>query len=383
MKKQVKRHRTPGFAARICAACLVAGMLLQLPATAALPGTLTALAAQKTDYSRYSSAKHDWYIRRAKNHEKAGGGIPAGIKLSDYDSYYMNVKTDEKVIYLSFDCGYENGYTDQILKTLKKHKAKAVFFVTKDFIKKAPKLVTKMKEQGHLVGNHTCTHPDLSQKSPEQIKKELVDCEKAMKDATGYEMDPFLRPPMGCFSERSLKVAQDLGYKTIFWSMAYYDYDADNQPGKDYVVKHFKDNYHKGALPLIHATSSSNCEALDEVLTFLEGKKYRFGTLDEFALPKGTLKISCKSKVYDGKPAKIKIVKNTNKNATVTFTIKNEKGKRVKEAIEPGAYTVVAHVESSRTYRFTTSNRVRFRIQEKLQISKGYYHQNEGKHTKK
>lgn len=133
------------------------------------------------------------------------------------------------------------------------------------------------------MGNHTCTHPDLSGKPVSVIRKEIKDCARAFKKATGYRMDPFIRPPMGAFSERSLQVTKDMGYNTIFWSMAYYDYDTDHQPGKDYVVNHFKENYHRGALPLIHNTSSSNCEALDDVLAFLEEKNYRFGTLDEFA----------------------------------------------------------------------------------------------------
>lgn len=242
-----------------------------------------AAVTKKTDYSKYSTKGYEWYIVRKKKHEKAGGGIPSGINLSDYNAYYINAETKEKVIYLSFDCGYENGYTKKILNTLKKHNAKAIFFVTKPFVESCPKLVKRMKREGHLVGNHTCTHPDLSCKPVSAIRKEIKDCAKAFKKATGYKMDSFIRPPMGAFSERSLKVTSDMGYSTIFWSMAYYDYDTDNQPGKDYVVNHFKENYHKGALPLIHNTSSSNCEALDEVLTFLEEKNYRFGTLDEFA----------------------------------------------------------------------------------------------------
>lgn len=374
MNRQEKRGTGEWFlqlAGRIGAACLAGFLLL----AAALCGgacmkPVGVKAAQTTDYSRYSSRKYDWYIVRAKNHEKAGGGIPAGMKLSDYDSYYMNTKTDENVIYLSFDCGYENGYTEKILDTLKKHNAKAIFFVTKNFIKSSSGLVARMKEEGHLVGNHTCTHPDLSGKSPEQIKNELEGCEKAMKEATGYTMDPFLRPPMGSFSARSLKVAQDLGYKTIFWSIAYRDYDENSQPGKAYVVNHFKENYHKGALPLIHATSSSNAAALDEVLTFLEGQGYRFGTLDEFTLPKGTLKISCKSKVYDGKPAKIKVVKNTNEGAKITYTITNAKGKKVKEAVKPGTYTVVAQVESNWSHRRAVSNTVTFEIRKPVKFSR-------------
>lgn len=319
-------------------------------------------AAKETDYSKYSNTKYGWYIIRKVNHEKAGGGIPAGLKLSDYDAYYMNEKTKEKVIYLSFDCGYENGYTKSILRTLKRHKAKAVFFVTKSFIENNPELVKQMKDEGHLVGNHTSTHPSLPGKSVYGIKKEIKDCEKAFEKAAGCKMDPFIRPPMGEYSKRTLKVLKDMGYKTIFWSIAYYDYDVNNQPGKDYVTEHFKKNYHKGALPLIHNTSSSNCGALNDVLTYLEGQGYRFGTLDEFTLPKGELKISCKDKIYDKEPAVIKVVKNTNKKAAISFEIKNEEGKIVKKAVKPGRYTVVARVESSRKYRYTRSNKVKFTI---------------------
>lgn len=321
--------------------------------------------AKTTDYNTYSNTKYGWYIRRNKEHKKAGGGVPAGIKLSEYQAYYMNTKTKEKVIYLSFDCGYENGYTKKILKTLKKHKVKAIFFVTKGFIVNNSKLVKQMKKEGHLVGNHTCTHPSLPSKSVSQIKKELKECEKAFKKVTGYTMDPFVRPPMGEFSKRTLKVCKDLGYKTIFWSIAYYDYNVNDQPGKAYVVKHFKENYHKGALPLIHNTSKSNCEALDDVLTFLEKKKYRFGTIDEFALKKGVLKISCANKVYDGKPAVVKIVKNTNKKSKISYVIKNKDGKKVKKAVNPGTYTVVATVAENRTYRAAKSNKVTFVISPK------------------
>ena len=245
-----------------------------------------AAVKQTADYSKYSNVKHEWYIIRKDKHEKAGGGIPSGMRFSDYNAYYINGKTKEKVIYLSFDCGYENGYTKSILKTLKRHNAKAIFFVTKPFIESNPDLVKQMKKQGHLVGNHTCTHPSLPGKSVSEIKKEIKDCAKAYKKVTGCKMDPFIRPPMGEFSERSLQVVKDIGYYTIFWNMAYYDYDTENQPGKDYVVNHFKENYHKGALPLIHNISKSNCEALDDVLSFLEEKKYRFGTLDEFTINK-------------------------------------------------------------------------------------------------
>ena len=349
---------------RLLATLLIMSCIAQ---TATVPQqcVLQTKAAQSTDYSQYSNTKYEWYIIRKTGHQKAGGGIPAGLELEDYSAYYIDTKTKEKVMYLTFDCGYENGYTKKILKTLKKHNAKAIFFVTKSFVESNPDLAKQMKKEGHLVGNHTTTHPSLPSKSVSGIKKEIKECATAFKKATGYTMDPFVRPPMGNYSKRTLQVLKDLGYKTIFWSIAYRDYDVNNQPGKEYVVNHFKENYHKGAVPLIHNTSQSNCEALDDVLTFLEEKKYRFGTVDEFTLKKGTLKISCANNVYDGKAATIKIVKNTNKKADITYTIKNKAGKTVKKAVNPGTYTVVAKAALTKTYRAVTSNKVTFTISKK------------------
>lgn len=237
-------------------------------------------AKKTTDYTKYSNKKKAWYFMRNKEHKKVTGAQEAET-LAKYDAYYLNAKTKEKVIYLTFDCGYENGYTEKILDILKDHDAKAMFFVTKSYIKSNKDIVIRMKEEGHMVGNHTCTHPSLPDKNIEKVKSEILDCASYMKQETGYELDSYIRPPMGEYSNRTLKITKDLGYKTIFWSMAYLDYDVNKQPGKAYVIKHFKENYHKGAIPLIHNVSSSNAQALDEVLTFLESKKYRFGTLDE------------------------------------------------------------------------------------------------------
>jgi peptidoglycan-N-acetylmuramic acid deacetylase len=340
------------FLRKLLAACCVLVTLGTMPGTAE-----TVQAADNT--------QHDWYVVRKSNHEKAGGGIPSGIDLSKYDAYYMDTATDEKVIYFSFDCGYENGYTKKILKTLKRHHAKAIFFVTGWYIKSHPEIVKQMKEEGHLVGSHTANHKNMAKLSTAQIKSELNECARLMKEKAGYEIDPYVRPPEGSFSVNSLRAAQSLGYHTIFWSMAYYDYDVNNQPGKDYVVNHFKQNYHKGALPLMHNTSSSNCAALDDVLTYLEGQGYRFGRIDEFTLPEGTLRISCKNKAYDGKAATIRVVKNTNKSAEITYHITDEEGNEVSKAVKPGVYTVEATVEDCRSYRGTTSNKVTFTIGKK------------------
>ena len=224
--------------------------------------------AAETDYSRYSNVKKSWFFRRNTDHQPSEGAVTAK-SLATYHAFYYDNKTREKVIYLTFDCGYENGYTGKLLDTLKKHDVKAVFFVTKHFVKSQPELCKRMKEEGHLVGNHTMNHPSLPSKSVSQIQNEIKGLEQIFKEEIGYQLDKYFRPPMGEYSDRVLRVAQDMGYTTVFWSMAYGDYDPDKQPGKQYVIDHFKKYYHKGAIPLMHNISKSNAEALDEVLKFL------------------------------------------------------------------------------------------------------------------
>lgn len=232
------------------------------------------------DYDAVSNKKFSWYIVRDKNHGISD--CDHSFSIEQYDAYYVDQDTGyDKVIYLTFDCGYENGYTEQMLDTLKKHNAKACFFVTQTYIRDNVELVKRMKEEGHQVGNHTVTHPSMPGISVEKQKEELQTCADYMKEATGYRMDPYFRPPSGEYSERVLQLAKDMGYKTIFWSMAYLDYDVNNQPGKDYVIEHFDKYYHNGAIPLMHNVSESNAQALDTVLSNLTELGYRFVSLDE------------------------------------------------------------------------------------------------------
>ena len=235
-------------------------------------------------YSQYSTKAEGWWFERKADHSQSTAwGYDTKYKFEQNNTFYVDktVSDDDKVIYLTFDCGYENGYTDEILDTLKKHNAQAVFFVTQTYIRDAKDLVLRMKEEGHLVGNHTVTHPNLANCSTEKVVKELTDCANYMKEKTGYSMDPFMRPPEGAYSEKSLQITQDLGYKTILWSIAYLDWDTANQPGKDYVVDHFTKYHHNGAIPLIHVVSESNMQALDDVLTMLENEGYRFASVAE------------------------------------------------------------------------------------------------------
>lgn len=237
----------------------------------------------KDTYYDYPNDKLAWWIRRDDNHGPSR--CDDTIDISEYGAYYLDKNAgddnDEKVIYLTFDCGYENGYTDQILNVLAEQDVPACFFVTKTYVRDNVELIKRMKEEGHQVGNHTITHPSMPGRSYEEIIQEVTGCADYMKEVTGYDMDPYLRPPRGEYSARTLMLTHDLGYKTIFWSMAYMDFDVNNQPGVDFVVSHFRKYHHNGAIVLMHNVSSSNANALDTVITNLKAEGYRFASLNE------------------------------------------------------------------------------------------------------
>ena len=202
--------------------------------------------------------------------------------LKQYDAYFVN-PSNQKTIYLTFDAGYENGYTPQILEALKKHNAQATFFVVGNYIKTSPDLVNKMLEDGHIVGNHTNTHPDMSKISDmESFKNEMCTLENLYKEATGKDIEKFYRPPQGKYCENNLKQAHELGYKTFFWSLAYVDWYVDNQPSKKEAFDKLIPRIHPGAIVLLHSTSKTNAEILDELLTKYEELGYSFGSLRDF-----------------------------------------------------------------------------------------------------
>ncbi|NLP47066.1 MAG: delta-lactam-biosynthetic de-N-acetylase [Epulopiscium sp.] len=226
--------------------------------------------------SQYSNDKKSWWFRR--NQEHIPPSAQEEIIIEDFDTYYLG-NTEEKVIYLTFDEGYENGYTSQILDILKENEIQAAFFVTQPYVKQQQDLVQRMIDEGHVVGNHSITHPDLTTLSDEQVIHEIKGMEEYYQEVMGQSMDPFFRPPSGNYSERTLKLTQEVGYKTIFWSMAYQDWDINNQPGKETAYKHVMDNHHSGAIILLHAVSQSNTEALDQILQDLKQEGYQFKSL--------------------------------------------------------------------------------------------------------
>ena len=188
---------------------------------------------------------------------------------------------EEKVLYLTFDAGYENGYTAQILDILKKHNVKAAFFLVGDYLERNADLVRRMVDEGHIVGNHTASHPDMSKITDQAaFAKELAEVETLFREITGKELPKYYRPPQGFYSEENLKHAQALGYQTVFWSLAYADWDNNKQPSHTYALEKLMPRTHNGAVILLHSTSKTNAEILDQLLSQWEAQGYQFQTID-------------------------------------------------------------------------------------------------------
>jgi len=235
-------------------------------------------------YAGLDNKADDWWFSRKNDHVASGSGEL--FDISEYQGFYLDkaATEEDKVIYLTLDCGYGSSNTKVILDVLKKHGVKATFFVTKMFMDAEPEMVRRMVEEGHTVGNHTVSHKELPTLTDEEIYQEIIVCEERFFEITGTQMPLFFRPPGGAYSKRTMQISKDLGYTTVFWSLAYYDYDLNDQPGKKYVIDHFEEYHHNGAIPLMHNDSSSNKDAMDAVITLLKKEGYRFGSLEELIL---------------------------------------------------------------------------------------------------
>lgn len=202
-------------------------------------------------------------------------------QLRQYQAAYIG-NTNEKVLYLTFDAGYENGCTAKILDTLKEKQVPAAFFLVGNYIRQSPDLVRRMVAEGHTVGNHTMHHYDMSRLSDKAaFSKELTDLEALYKETVGQELPKYYRPPQGIYSEENLKMAQELGYKTLFWSLAYVDWNNDAQPTREAAFAKLLPRTHNGAVVLLHSTSKTNAEILGELIDKWKAMGYRFGTLEE------------------------------------------------------------------------------------------------------
>lgn len=196
------------------------------------------------------------------------------------------VPTTEKYVYLTFDEGYENGYTPAILDVLKKHNVKACFFCTGSFIRDNPELIKRFQEEGHIIGNHTLSHPSMMKVATwQEFSRQLLTVEDMVKGITGVDMPRYYRPPSGGYSEAHLRMADAMGFKTIFWSVAYKDWDTSAQPSQSYAMNYLTTRIHPGAIILLHAVSSTNAAIMDQLLTTWEQMGYSFRTPDE--LPEG------------------------------------------------------------------------------------------------
>ncbi len=243
------------------------------------PGKDNSSGAAPALSENLSNAKIGWGLKRNSSHQQPEMSSSTNKLFGRFGAYWVG-KPDEKVVYLTFDEGYENGYTPSILDTLKANDVKAAFFVTGHYLKSQPDLVRRMVEEGHIVGNHTDTHPSLPDIPDEKIKQELQVVEKSYAGITGQKDMKYLRPPKGEYSERTLALTRELGYHNIFWSMAFVDW-VPMPGGPEEAHRSVLDNLHNGALILLHAVSKDNTEAMDRILKDIKAQGYAFKTLDE------------------------------------------------------------------------------------------------------
>ena len=235
--------------------------------------------------ANYSNKPLHWGFKKSQNHEPPFAGQESDQLLGKYDAFYLG-NTAKNNIYLTFDNGYENGYTSQILDVLKKKKIPATFFVTGHYLDDQPELVKRMVKEGHIVGNHSWYHPDLTKVNDERLKKELESVRKKTEQLTSQKGMNYVRPPRGIFSERTLAISKELGYYNVFWSLAFVDWNIDQQKGWKYSYDNIMKQIHPGAILLLHTVSKDNAEALEKVIADLQKQGYTFKSLDDLMLEK-------------------------------------------------------------------------------------------------
>lgn len=222
-----------------------------------------------------------WGFKKGSDGQQAEAGRELDKLLADHGAFYKG-SAKEKVLYLTFDNGYENGYTKSVLDTLKKENVPAAFFITGHYLKSAPDLVKRMNKEGHIIGNHSWHHPDLTQVSDEKLKEELALVKKETARITKQKQMTYLRPPRGIFSERTLKVAREEGYTHVMWSLAFVDWQTNNQKGWQYSYDNIMKQIHPGAVLLLHTVSKDNAEALPKAIKDLKKQGYHFESLDDY-----------------------------------------------------------------------------------------------------
>ncbi|MCZ8536987.1 delta-lactam-biosynthetic de-N-acetylase [Paenisporosarcina quisquiliarum] len=220
-----------------------------------------------------------WGFQKSKQEKQAQAGSAFDELLKKYGAYYKG-SPDEKILYLTFDNGFENGYTASILDTLKKEKAPATFFLTGHYVESATDLVKRMVKEGHEIGNHSYGHPNMANLSEARMKEEWEKFDQILEEKTGVKKTRFARPPEGVFSEKLLAYGNELGYRHMFWSVAFVDWYADRPQGKEYAYNHLMNQLHPGAIILMHTVSPDNAAALPDFIRDAKAKGYTFSSLD-------------------------------------------------------------------------------------------------------
>ena len=278
-EKDIRESRKPWSGITAQKVSIVAVLFLVMYAL----GALTAKKAESVGVSALLHEKSENWGLGFGTEGKPPTGNASAEELKKYNAYFIG-DTTQNTIYLTFDCCYENGNTEPILDALKKHDVKATFFVVGNFLETSPEIVKRMIAEGHTVGNHTYHHLDMSSiSSMDAFKKETQDVENLFEQITGTPITKFYRPPQGKYNIENLKMAQELGYHTFFWSLAYVDWYQDKQPTKDEAFGKLLKRIHPGAIVLLHSTSSTNAQILDELLTKWEEMGYTIKPLTELA----------------------------------------------------------------------------------------------------
>jgi peptidoglycan-N-acetylmuramic acid deacetylase len=236
-----------------------------------------------TALAQNSNSPIHWGFKKGKDEQPADAGKTLEKVIENHGAFYKG-DSNKKFLYLTFDNGYENGYTAKILDILKKEKVPATFFVTGHYLKSAPELVKRMVNEGHIVGNHSWSHPDLTRVSDEKLRAELEKVRAETEILTGQKNMAYLRPPRGIFSERTMALAKEAGYTHVFWSLAFVDWYTDQQKGGQYAYDNIMRQAHPGSIMLLHTVSKDNADALEKVLQDLKKKGYEFKSLDDFVL---------------------------------------------------------------------------------------------------
>lgn len=222
-----------------------------------------------------------WGLKKATNEQPAEAGAQLDAVIAKYGAFYKG-NPAKKDIYLTFDNGYENGYTPKILDVLKKEKVPATFFVTGHYLESSPHLVQRMVKEGHIIGNHSYYHPDLTQVDDERLRRELKKVKDETANITKQKQMKYLRPPRGVFSERTMELAKQEGYTHVFWSVAFVDWHINQQRGWEYSYRNIMAQIHPGAIILLHTVSKDNADALEKAIRDLKKKGYKFKSLDDY-----------------------------------------------------------------------------------------------------